>query len=64
MADTSRRLGAQGHARAIHRLSADLYEKSRATTDKAERVKFLEQIRLIWPEYKDISLQLKELSAP
>jgi tetratricopeptide (TPR) repeat protein len=45
-------------------LSADLYEKAQAATDKDEKIRYLEQIRLVWPEYKDISAQLKALTAP
>jgi tetratricopeptide (TPR) repeat protein len=46
------------------KLSDDLYAKAEATDDKAEKVKYFEQIRLIWPEYKDVAQQLKTLSAP
>ena len=46
------------------KLSADLYAKAEATSDKAEKVKYLEQIQLIWPEYKDVAQKLKALSAP
>lgn len=46
------------------RLSADLYAKAEAATDRDEKVKYLEQIRLIWPEYKDVDKQLKALTAP
>jgi hypothetical protein len=46
------------------RLAAELYEKAQAATSKEEKIRLLEQIRLIWPEYKDTSEQLKALSTP
>jgi tetratricopeptide (TPR) repeat protein len=44
------------------KLAADLYEKAQAATDKNEKVEYLEQIRLIWPEYKDVSEQLRQMA--
>jgi tetratricopeptide (TPR) repeat protein len=46
------------------RLAGELYEKAQAATSKDEKIRLLEQIRLIWPEYKDTSEQLKALSTP
>jgi tetratricopeptide (TPR) repeat protein len=46
------------------RLAGELYEKAQASTSKDEKIRLLEQIRLIWPEYKDTSEQLKALSTP
>ncbi len=47
------------------KLAADLYAKAEAATDKQTKIQFLEQIRLVWPEYKDVDEQLKALgSAP
>jgi len=46
------------------RLAAELYDKAQAATSKDEKIRLLEQIRLIWPEYKDTSEQLKALSTP
>ena len=46
------------------KLAAELYAKAQASDDKAEKMNYLEQIRLIWPEYKDVGAQLKALSTP
>lgn len=46
------------------RLAADLYAKAAAETDPAKKLGLLVQIRVFWPEYKDIRAQIEALSKP
>ena len=40
-----------------------LYDQARQATDREERARYLRQIELIWPTYRDVSEQLDRLEA-
>jgi tetratricopeptide (TPR) repeat protein len=43
------------------RLAAELYEKAAAEGSGEKKLEYLQQIRVFWPEYKDIQAQIAEL---
>jgi hypothetical protein len=43
------------------RLAAELYEKAAAETAPEKKLEYLQQIRVFWPEYKDVQVQIGEL---
>lgn len=46
------------------KLAGDLYAKAAAETTAAKKLDYLRQIRVFWPEYKDVAAQIKELEKP
>jgi tetratricopeptide (TPR) repeat protein len=42
-------------------LAGDLYAKAAQTADDAARLDLLQQIRIFWPEYRDVARQVSEL---
>jgi hypothetical protein len=46
------------------RLAAELYDKAAAESDVAKKLEYLQQIRVFWPEYKDIQAQIGQLGKP
>jgi tetratricopeptide (TPR) repeat protein len=46
------------------RLAADLYAKAAAEADSTKKLEYLQQIRVFWPEYKDVQAQIAELGKP
>jgi hypothetical protein len=44
-------------------LAGELYDKAAAAPDDAARLDYLHQIRIFWPEYKDVPKQVSELEA-
>lgn len=42
-------------------LAAELYQKADASTDDKERLDYLKQIEIFWPEYRDIPTRIAEL---
>jgi tetratricopeptide (TPR) repeat protein len=44
-------------------LAGELYQKAAQAADDAQRLDYLQQIRIFWPEYRDVPKQVSELEA-